>query len=85
AHRLLKGADAPFEDEKFAYLAVVRPDVAVTAPAARVLAPPHGDKATVTLKLCGVDGALEARRVALRDKAAAKAVRHLRWGDALEA
>ncbi len=84
AHRLAKGADAPFEDEKYAYLALVRPGVAVARPMARVLAPPVEDKAAVSLKLCEPSGALELRRIAKRDKAAYRAVRRADWGDALE-
>lgn len=83
AHRLLKGADAPFEDEKFNYLAAVRPSVELRPAADRILAPPTEDKAAVGLKLCTTKGALEARRVAKRDKAAYRAIRRLGWGDAL--
>lgn len=84
AHRLLKDADAPFEDEKYAYLALVRPDVAVRNSRARVLAPPVEDKAAISLKLCEPTGALELRRIPKRDKAAYRAVRRADWGDALE-
>ncbi len=50
AHKQLKGADAPFEDEKFSYAVLSR-----TAPAkraARVLAEPTQTKAAITAKLC---------------------------------
>ncbi len=40
-HRLAKGAEVPFEDEKFIYLAVARPGVAGAERTPRVLAPPH--------------------------------------------
>lgn len=81
AHRAAKGADAPFEDEKYAYLAVTRPGVALEPPAARVLAPPVEDKAAMSLKLCEPSGALTLRRVAKRDKEAYRAVRRAAWGD----
>ncbi len=84
AHRRLKAADAPFEDEKFAYLAVVRPSIAVTPARARVLAPPGADKAAVSLKLCEPSGALALRRVARRHKDAYRAVRRAGWGDTVE-
>ena len=45
AHRLGKAGDAPFEDEKFAYLAAVRPGVGLSPTAPRILAPPQQDKA----------------------------------------
>jgi ribosomal protein RSM22 (predicted rRNA methylase) len=82
-HRLAKAAEAPFEDEKFAYLLAARPGVAAAPAAARVLAPPRAGKAGVSLALCTRDG-LEARAVARRDKAGFAAVRRLGWGDALD-
>lgn len=81
-HRLAKGAEVPFEDEKFAYLLAARPTVEVEPPAGRILAPPRAGKAGVELKVCGRDG-LETRAVARRDKAAYAAVRRLGWGDRL--
>ncbi len=83
AHLKAKGASAPFEDEKFAYLAVARPGVALDSPRPRVLAPPMEDKAGITLKLCTDVGALAARRFARRDKPAFKAVRKAGWGDTI--
>jgi ribosomal protein RSM22 (predicted rRNA methylase) len=84
AHRLMKGADAPFEDEKYAYLVVARPTVPTSSHRpARVLAPPMEDKAAVSLKLCEPTGALALRRIAKRDKEAYRAVRRADWGDAV--
>ncbi len=57
AHKLLKGAEAPFEDEKFAYLAVARGG-GPSAPA-RVIAPPRAGKAGISLKLCTDKGICE--------------------------
>lgn len=82
-HRLAKGGDAPFEDEKFAYLAAARPQIGVAPPAPRVLSPPRAAKPGITLKLCTPEGELAARFVARRDKAAHAAARRLDWGDAL--
>lgn len=84
AHRLAKGAEAPFEDEKFAYLAATRPDVTLIAAAPRILAPPRRDKVEVALKLCAPSGDLVQRRVPTRDRAALRTVRRADWGDALE-
>jgi ribosomal protein RSM22 (predicted rRNA methylase) len=81
-HRLAKGGEVPFEDEKFIYLAAARPGVEVAARGARVLAPPRSGKPGVELKLCGPAG-LESRFVAKRDKVAHAAVRRLGWGDRL--
>ncbi len=82
-HRLAKGAELPFEDEKFSYLTVARPGIAVAARTDRVLAPPHRAKPATSLKLCTPVGALETRVIAKRDKAAFAATRRLDWGDAL--
>ena len=81
-HRLAKGASVPFEDEKFIYLAVARPAVAVAPAAPRILAPPRDLKPGLTFKLCTPTGAVESREVPRRDKAAYAAVRRLGWGDA---
>ncbi|THD74385.1 MAG: hypothetical protein E7812_18875 [Phenylobacterium sp.] len=81
-HLLMKAAEVPFEDEKFAYLLAARPGIAATARSARVLAPPRAGKGATAFKLCGPQG-LEARTVARRDKAAFAAARRLGWGDIL--
>jgi ribosomal protein RSM22 (predicted rRNA methylase) len=82
-HRLAKGADAPFEDEKFAYLIAARPGVAAALPPApRVLARPRAGKPGIELKLCTPQG-LETRFVARRDKAGHAQARRLAWGDTL--
>jgi ribosomal protein RSM22 (predicted rRNA methylase) len=77
-HKLLKGADAPFEDEKFSYVALSR------APpprrAARVLAQPDQTKAAITAKLCTADGVVRAV-VQRRDKAPYAQARRWHWGD----
>lgn len=80
-HRLAKGADAPFEDERFAYLIATRSDP--PAAAARVLAPPRAGKLGIEFKLCTPAG-LERRFVPRRDKAAHAAARRLDWGDAFD-
>lgn len=79
-HRLAKAAEVPFEDEKFAYLAVARPGIAPAVGTARILAPPWAGKAGVAFRLCGPKG-LETRPVARRDKVAYAAARRLDWGD----
>jgi ribosomal protein RSM22 (predicted rRNA methylase) len=79
-HRLAKGAEAPFEDEKFAYLIAARPGIAGPERRGRILAPPRVGKPGTTFKVCGAGG-LETRIVAKRDKAAHAATRRLGWGD----
>src|SRR3954464_12594449 len=54
AHKQIKGAELPFEDEKFAYVALTRaPGVARPS---RVLAQPVVTKIEVSAKLCTPDG-----------------------------
>jgi ribosomal protein RSM22 (predicted rRNA methylase) len=79
AHKQVKGAEVPFEDEKFCYLALTR--VPITSRISRVLAQPSVGKVGVTAKLCTPTG-LETARVPRRDKAAYAAARRWRWGDA---
>lgn len=83
-HRMAKGAETPFEDEKFIYLAATRPGLATQPPAPRVLAPPRTAKPGIDLKLCTPAGALENRFVPKRDKAAYALARRLDWGDLVE-
>jgi len=83
-HRLAKGAEVPFEDERFSYLLAARPGIASAARRPRVLAPPRAGKPGVGLKLCGLDGQVEQRQVARRDKPAFALARRLAWGDTVE-
>jgi ribosomal protein RSM22 (predicted rRNA methylase) len=80
AHKEIKGVDLPFEDEKFAYVALMRNPPAQRA--ARVLAQPVLSKIEVTAKLCTPEG-LVATKVPRRDKANYARARRWRWGDAV--
>lgn len=80
-HRLAKGAEVPFEDEKFIWIAAAREHVTVQPFAARVLSPPKQAKPGIDLKLCVESGALEHRFVPRRDKPAFAVARRLDWGD----
>jgi ribosomal protein RSM22 (predicted rRNA methylase) len=80
AHRQLKGAEVPFEDERFIYVALTREPPATRA--SRVLAPPEIGKAEISAKLC-TEGGLAWAKVPRRDKAAYAAARRWRWGDAV--
>jgi ribosomal protein RSM22 (predicted rRNA methylase) len=82
-HRQSKGADAPFEDEKFSFLAAARNPA--EAYAARVLARPRNGSGRVQLKLCDADGALSRKLVTRRDGDAFRMARRLDWGDPMEA
>ena len=80
AHRQIKGAEVPFEDEKFIHVALTR--APVSRGHARVLAPPDADKAEITAKLC-TEGGVTVTKVPRRDKAAYAEARRWRWGDAI--
>ena len=78
-HKLLKGADAPFEDEKFSYIVALRdPEPARRA---RIIAPPRLGKWGVELRLCASQG-IEETTIAKRDKPSFKNIRKSAWGDA---
>ena len=78
AHKAIKGAELPFEDEKFSYVALTR--APVTRHPARVLAQPVVSKVDVTAKLCTPDG-LALAKVPSRTKADYARARRWRWGD----
>jgi ribosomal protein RSM22 (predicted rRNA methylase) len=80
-HRQAKGAEVPWEDEKYSYIAASRR--AGMLPEARVLARPGTRRGLVSLKLCVEDGAAEERLLSKRDGASFRAARRLDWGDAL--
>jgi ribosomal protein RSM22 (predicted rRNA methylase) len=81
AHKQIKGADLPFEDEKFSY--VVLAHEAIAQRPARILAPPLVSKADMRLKLCQPDGNAGIASVPRRDKAAYARMRRLGWGDTM--
>jgi ribosomal protein RSM22 (predicted rRNA methylase) len=77
-HLRVKGADAPFEDEKFSYVVLSRREPQPAA--ARVLAPPHVTKGAVTAKLCK-DGGVGIETAARRNADAWRRFKSWRWGD----
>jgi ribosomal protein RSM22 (predicted rRNA methylase) len=80
AHRQIKDADVPFEDEKFSYVALTRAPVAQHPD--RVLAQPVVGKVEVTAKLCTAEG-LAVAKIPRRAKADYARARRWRWGDAV--
>jgi len=80
AHKQLKSAELPYEDEKFSYVALTRAPVAQHP--ARVLAQPVVTKVEVTAKLCTPDGLVIAK-VPRRAKVDYARARRWRWGDAV--
>lgn len=78
-HMIAKGAHVPFEDERYAYVAVSRVPLANRA-SARIIKPPVEAKPGITLPLCEASG-LRNAFVARRDKDAFRVARKLEWGD----
>lgn len=81
-HQRLKGASLGYEDEKFSYLVVTRQSVGAWPAPGRVIGPPVSTKVSVTMPVCGPDGA-GTRTLPSRERAAFKAARKLRWGSAV--
>jgi len=79
-HRLAKGAERGFEDEKFAYVVLCR--APHPRPEARVLRRPHPRPGHVVLDLCTATG-LERRTVSKKEGDAYRRARKLGWGDAV--
>jgi ribosomal protein RSM22 (predicted rRNA methylase) len=80
AHKQLKSAELPYEDEKFSYVALTRAPAAQHP--ARVLAQPVVTKAEITARLCTGRGILNAVAVR-RQKAAYQRFKKIDWGDAI--
>jgi ribosomal protein RSM22 (predicted rRNA methylase) len=78
-HKYVKGADAPFEDERYSYVALSRTPVD-HAGRARIIKPVLVAKPGSTLPLCESAG-LRNAFIARRDKDAFRAVRRKDWGD----
>ena len=83
-HKLLKGADAPFEDEKFAYLVATRAEAEIAPAPARMSARPEVLKHGLRIKLCTEAGITEVM-VAKRDKRKFAPIKKKDWGDEVAA
>jgi ribosomal protein RSM22 (predicted rRNA methylase) len=77
-HLHIKGAEVPFEDEKFSYMVLSRGQPQSID--ARVLAPPKIAKGAITAKLC-TDGGVVTDIAARRDPDAYRRRKSWRWGD----
>ncbi len=80
AHKMIKVAELPFEDEKFAYVVLRRAPIGSRH--ARVLAQPIVGKVEISAKLCTPEGLVLAK-VPRRVKAGYARARRWRWGDAV--
>jgi ribosomal protein RSM22 (predicted rRNA methylase) len=80
-HRQAKGADVPWEDEKFSYVALSRRPA--PAAGARVIARPRKASGRVTLKLCRPDGSAGDQLFSRRDGELFKQTWRCDWGSSL--
>jgi ribosomal protein RSM22 (predicted rRNA methylase) len=80
-HRLLKQGERPFEDEPYAYLAVMR-DRPADRPAWRIVGRPAETKPGITLPACGKEGR-RSLTVARRERDKHREFSRLRWGDSI--
>ena len=80
AHKQVKGAELPFEDERFSYVVLTRAPVG--ARPSRVLAQPVVSKVEITAKLCTPEG-VALTKVPRRAKTDYASARRWRWGDAV--
>lgn len=78
-HKLLKSADAPYEDEPFSYLVATRSEGPGSVDK-RIIAQPSLTRGEVALRTCTPRG-LEGLRIPRSDRARYKAARKLAWGD----
>lgn len=80
-HKQLKGGDAPYEDEKFSYLALARFEVCHNK--SRILRHPQVAKGQIGLTLCGAQDN-QSVLIKKKDGALFKAARKAKCGDAIE-
>ena len=80
-HKQLKGGDAPYEDEKFTYIAVTREKCRPAE--ARIIRHPYFDKGRVTLEVCTHNG-ISKTVITKKDGELFKKARKAKCGDAIE-
>ena len=78
--KYVKGGDAPYEDEKFSYLAVMKTANAGDEGYSRIIRHPIINKGYIELKTCSGNG-IENIKVTSRDKERFKAAKKAKWGD----
>ncbi|MFC4493008.1 small ribosomal subunit Rsm22 family protein [Streptomyces ovatisporus] len=80
-HRQVKGGSLPYEDEKFSYVAAVRPAIAGEPATGRVVRRPQKRKGQVLLDLCTAGDGLRATTVTKRHGSSYREARDVKWGD----
>jgi ribosomal protein RSM22 (predicted rRNA methylase) len=80
-HRQAKGAELSYEDEKYSYVAAVRPGEPVAAAQGRVVRRPQQRKGLVMLSVCAHDGTVRRDLVSKSKGEAYRQARKISWGD----
>lgn len=80
-HKMLKEGDAPYEDEKFSYIAISKTK---TEKVNRILRHPKIENGRITLKLCTTEGDIEGKTITKKEKEKFKIVKKLSNGDILK-
>jgi len=89
-HRQAKGAELAYEDEKFSYVAAIRPHAGSTEagrpdlPGGRVVRRPQQRKGLVMLDLCRADGSSSRELVSKSKGESYRRARKTAWGDRWE-
>lgn len=78
-HKMVKAADAPYEDEKFSYIAFSR--TPCNLPEGRVMRHPITDKGRVSMTLCTSEGKIEKEVITKKNSEQFKAARKIACGD----
>jgi ribosomal protein RSM22 (predicted rRNA methylase) len=80
-HRQVKGAELSYEDEKFSYVAMAKPEVArAELPSGRIVRRPQQRKGLVMLDLCERDGSSRRELVAKSKGDPYRRARKASWG-----
>lgn len=80
-HKMLKEGDAPYEDEKFSYIAISKTK---TEKVNRILRHPKIENGRITLKLCTTEGDIEEKTITKKEKERFKTAKKLNNGDILK-
>lgn len=82
-HRRVKGAELGYEDEKFSYVAAIRPDLLdqPDRPAGRIVRRPQQRKGLVALELCRTDGSADRELIGKSAGDTYRRARKSSWGD----
>lgn len=80
-HKMLKSGEAPYEDEKFSYIAISKENFGTAK--SRILRHPIIETGKITLKLC-THGSIEQMIITKKDKERFKQAKKKKCGDTLE-